>query len=109
MTFWLVNLVIAVITSSFQVTREELQQSAFVSRRQQYALPGDNLMFRKLLETEGEGTVEERPISSGQRLYKKTNIIWIALIAVDLTIQALRTATMSTASQRLLSISYERL
>ena len=109
MTFWLVNLVIAVITSSFQVTREELQQSAFVSRRQQYFLRGDNLIIRKLLEAEGETPVEERPISSGQRLYNKTKIIWIALIAVDLTIQALRSATMSTVSERGLSISYTRL
>lgn len=38
LAFWLVNLVIAVITSSFHVTREELQQSGFVSRRQQYNL-----------------------------------------------------------------------
>jgi hypothetical protein len=36
LSFWLVNLVIAVITSSFQVTRDEMQQSAFVSKRQQY-------------------------------------------------------------------------
>lgn len=63
-------------------------------------------MIRKLLETEDEATAEQRPISSGQRLYNQTKIIWIALIAVDLTIQALRTATMSTVSQRLLSISY---
>src|SRR5271170_833509 len=35
LAFWLVNLIIAVITSSFQVTREELQQSAFISARRQ--------------------------------------------------------------------------
>jgi len=60
-------------------------------------------MIRELLETEDEATVEQRPISSGQRLYDQTKIIWIALIAVDLTIQALRTAKMGTISQRLLS------
>lgn len=65
-------------------------------------------MIRKRLETEDEDTTEQRPISSGQRLYNQTKIIWITLIAVDLTIQALRTATMSTVSLRVLSIAYQR-
>jgi hypothetical protein len=109
LTFWLVNLVIAVITSSFQVTREELQQSAFVSRRQQYSLYRYILIIRKLLDNEIEGIVEERPISYGQRLYDRTKLIWIGLIAIDLTIQALRTATMSTSYQRLLGTSFRSL
>jgi hypothetical protein len=60
-----------------------------------------------MLDAEDEGIVEQRPISSGQRLYNQTKIIWIAIIAIDLTIQALRTATMSASSQRLLSRSFE--
>ena len=64
-------------------------------------------MIRKRIETEDEATAEQRPISSGQRLYNQTKIIWITLIAVDLTIQALRTATMSTVSLRVLSIAYQ--
>lgn len=66
-------------------------------------------MIRKLLETGDEATVEQRPISSGQRLYNQTKFIWIVLIACDLAIQALRTATMGTVSHRLLSIACQRL
>src|SRR5271170_7035717 len=98
LSFWLVNLVIAVITSSFQVTREEMHQSGFVSKRQQYGLCKSKLIFRKHLDAVEDEGMEQRPVSAAQRWYYKTKIIWIALIAVDLTIQALRTATMSASS-----------
>jgi len=52
---------------------------------------------------EDEEMMEQRPMSAAQMWYEKTKIFWIALIAADLTIQALRTATMSASSSRLLS------
>jgi voltage-dependent calcium channel len=64
------------------------------------------LIARKKLDAEAEIIPEERPLSFAQRWYEKTKIIWIALIAADLTIQALRTASMTTASRELLS-NYE--
>lgn len=92
LTFWLVNLVIAVITSSFQITREESRKSAFSSKAQQ-----------RLADISQESVAERRPVSRAQQWYDNTKILWIALITVDLTIQALRTATMGPASRRLLS------
>ena len=62
-----------------------------------------SLMVRKQLDAVEDEGMEQRPVSTAQRWYDKTRIIWIALIAVDLTIQALRTATMSASSARLLS------
>jgi len=94
LTFWLINLVIAVITSSFQITREESQKSAFSSEGQQ-----------KMLDASQGSPVDRRSPSRAQQLYGNLEIIWIALITVDLTVQALRTATMGPASRKLLSTS----
>lgn len=55
---------------------------------------------------EDENEMQQRPVSAAQMWYDKTKIIWIALIAVDLTIQALRTASMSATSLRLLSKAF---
>ena len=98
------NLVIAVITSSFQVTRDEMQQSAFVSKRQQY-FPSAflNLIGSEQLQDDGAGPKDDRPVSWAQRLYDQTDIFWVALIVVDLTVQAFRTANMSNTTARLLS------
>lgn len=60
-----------------------------------------------MLDTQDEGIVEQRLISSGQHLYNRTKFIWIAIIAIDLTIQALRTATMSASFKRLLGRYFE--
>jgi hypothetical protein len=59
-----------------------------------------------LLESEAADLTPLRPPSQAQQWFNKTKIIWIALIAADLTIQALRTATMSPKSANLLSTQY---
>jgi voltage-dependent calcium channel len=92
LTFWLVNLVIAVITSSFQITREESQKSAFSSDAQQ-----------RLLDASNQSSIDRRPVSRAQQLYNNTKLVWIAIITMDLTIQALRTSTMGPAKARLIS------
>lgn len=106
LSFWLVNLVIAVITSSFQVTRDEMQQSGFVSKRQQYHLPvASELTVSEQLKDDGASSDhDDRPVSWGQKLYDQTSIIWIALIVVDLIIQAFRTSHMSDTTRSLLSM-----
>jgi hypothetical protein len=108
LSFWLVNLVIAVITSSFQVTRDEMQQSAFVSKRQQYVYSCIlNLTSRKQLKDDASSDQDQdRPVSWGQRLYDQTRIVWVGLIVVDLIVQCFRTSTMSNTTKDVLGMSW---
>ena len=80
MTFWLSNLLVAVITSSFQVIREESKTSAFTADEEKYDFIED----------------EEPPvkISLLKRAYDRTYWLWIIIIVVDLTIMCLRSSTM---------------
>jgi hypothetical protein len=84
MFFWLVNLLIAVITSSFQVIREEGKVSAFTG-----------------VENEGVSIDEKKDMkpkskkSTLIRLFNKTKWVWIAVIVVDLIVQCFRSARMS--------------
>ncbi|KXJ91978.1 ion transporter [Microdochium bolleyi] len=89
MMLWLTNLMIAVITTSFQVIREESKASAFtVTEEPLMPMPQD--------------TPENR-LSAIERLYEKTAKIWIIIIAIDLLAQASRTADMT--SSRALAIN----
>ncbi|KAL8666517.1 MAG: hypothetical protein Q9202_001315 [Teloschistes flavicans] len=80
MSLWLMNLLVAVITSSFQVIREESKTSAFTASEQLYPLLDED---------------EPRRTSPLQRLYEKTFWVWIAIIFVGLVVQCLRTASMT--------------
>lgn len=79
MSFWLMNLLVAVITSSFQVIREESKASAFTAEEQIYPL-----------------TEEEKPVKTSplRQWYDKTYWIWIVIIVFDLVAQSLRSADM---------------
>lgn len=79
MSFWLMNLLVAVITSSFQVIREESKGSAFTADDQIYPM-GD----------------EEEPVNVGplQHWYDKTYWLWIAIITFGLVTQCFRSADM---------------
>lgn len=79
MSLWLINLLVAVITSSFQVIREESKGSAFTASEQIY----------HTLDEE-----EPRRHNPLQRMYGKTYWVWIAVIFVGLVVQCLRTADM---------------
>lgn len=85
MMLWLVNLLIAVITSSFQVIREESKASAFTDNEDRY------------VETEDE----KRPkkLSSLQKAYNKSKAFWVLCIAFDLLAQAFRSSEMSPDRQ----------
>ncbi|TID21777.1 calcium-channel protein CCH1 [Venturia nashicola] len=82
--FWLVNLLIAVITSSFAVIREEGRASAFT---------GHDSDAGSLAEREREEAAKPK-ISSLQHFFNMTKWFWIVLIAFDLVVQCLRSAEM---------------
>lgn len=85
MTFWLMNLLVAVITSSFQVIREESKTSAFTADDEQYHF------------------IEEEPVltrsSPLKRMYDKTFWLWIAIILFDLFVMCLRSSSMSRSRE----------
>lgn len=83
MMLWLINLLIAVITSSFQVIREESKASAFTDNEDRF------------VETENEK--QPKRLSSLQKVYNKSKPFWILCIAFDLLAQALKSSTMSPA------------
>ena len=87
MSLWLMNLLVAVITSSFQVIREESKTSAFT-------------MDDQVLTVEEEDVLEKprRKSTTLKRLYEKTYWLWIILIAVSLVVQCVRSVD-STPSQ----------
>ncbi|ETN46798.1 uncharacterized protein HMPREF1541_00987 [Cyphellophora europaea CBS 101466] len=80
LSFWLIGLLVAVITSSFQIIREESRRSAFQA------------------EEPEESDLDSQPpprASTLKRIYDKTRGFWITIIAFDLVVQATRSATMS--------------
>jgi hypothetical protein len=81
LSLWLISLLIAVITSSFQIIREESKTSAFTG------------------EIIKEDTTEEddkkQRVSSLKRFYDKTAVLWITVIAFGLVSQMMRSAGMS--------------
>lgn len=85
MTLWLTNLLIAVITSSFQVIREESKGSAFTSDHQSFIPPHFNDRTRK---------------STLQRLVEKTKLFFTMIIVFGLICQACRSARMSASREK---------
>lgn len=90
LTFWMMNLLIAVITSSFQVIREESKTSAFGTG-----------------ESETEMVEEPQPVrvNSAKRVFDKTYLLWIAVIMFGIICQCLRSAQMSTSREKFINIS----
>jgi hypothetical protein len=81
LSLWMVNLLIAVITSSFQVIREESKRSAFAAEN---------------IDAVEQEEISPPKISSLKRLYDKTYWVWIITIAVGLVVQCMRSSTMSS-------------
>ena len=86
MSLWLMNLLVAVITSSFQIIREESKTSAFAADEEQIHLPE--------IEDDEESEKIER-ITSLKRNYNKFYWVWIIIIIFGLVVQSLRSADMS--------------
>ncbi|KAI5291468.1 calcium channel protein [Ascosphaera aggregata] len=89
LALWLVNLLVAVITSSFQLIREETKRSAFAS---------DNVPEEKV-QHESEPMTK---VPTLKKLYDRTLYFWIVIIASDLVIQCLRSATMGETREKLI-------
>ncbi|KAI5294305.1 calcium channel protein [Ascosphaera acerosa] len=91
LALWLVNLLVAVITSSFQIIREETKRSAFAS---------DNVR-EEGLRSESVCSAAAK-VSTIKRYYDRTYYLWIAIIAFDLVIQCLRSASMGEDRRHLI-------
>jgi voltage-dependent calcium channel len=87
---WLISLLIAVITSSFQIIREESKASAFTGEQ---------------IEEEGRENLPEKRVSSLKWIYDKTSALWVLIIAYGLICQALRSASMSNGRRRFIDLS----
>lgn len=81
LSLWLISLLIAVITSSFQIIREESKTSAFTGE--------------EIKEEESEKDQKKQRVSSLKKLYDKTAWVWVLVIAYGLVCQMMRSATMS--------------
>jgi voltage-dependent calcium channel len=81
--FWLVNLLVAVITSSFQVIREESKTSAFTGEDEGERLKGE----------EDQGKAKRR-VSTVKKVMDKTKWAWILVICTGIVVQCLRSANM---------------
>ncbi|KAJ5553915.1 hypothetical protein N7513_003874 [Penicillium frequentans] len=88
LSLWLVNLLVAVITHSFQVIREESKRSAFA--------------VQKLDNVENDDTTTQK-VSTLKRFYDKTEYFWVVIIIYDLIIQALTSSTMGDERARFIS------
>lgn len=80
LSLWMVNLLVAVITHTFQVIREESKRSAFAVRN---------------IDTTDRADTFPRKTSRLKHLYDKTDKFWLAVIFFGLVVQALRSSTMS--------------
>ncbi|KAH6854398.1 Ion transport protein-domain-containing protein [Chaetomium sp. MPI-CAGE-AT-0009] len=92
MMLWMTNLLIAVITSSFQVIREESKASAFTA-------DDEPSLFQTNMEK------IPRRQSALQRIAKKTSWVWVVVIAYGLFCQSLRSATMSQNRENFINAS----
>ncbi|KAI1814715.1 ion transporter [Poronia punctata] len=92
MMLWLTNLLIAVITTSFQVIREESRASAFTADDQEPLLAG--LHEPQLRRT-----------STLQRMYNKTSLVWVLLIAFDIFAQAWRSSNMDQGRKEFILVA----
>ena len=90
LSLWLISLLIAVITSSFQIIREESKASAFTGE--------------EIAEEEAEA-LPKRRASSLKRLYDKTRWTWIIVITYGLICQAFRSASMSHFRRTFIDVS----
>lgn len=82
LSFWLLNLLIAVITSSFQVIREESRTSAFMAEEHD---PTEH-------QTRFEEDQPRRTTNDLKTVYEKLHWVWIAVISYGLIAQCLRSA-----------------
>lgn len=88
LSLWLVNLLVAVITHSFQVIREESKRSAFAAQ--------------KIDEVDTDSD-SSRKVSRLKVIYDKTAWLWICIIIFDLVVMALRSSDMGEERERFIT------
>ncbi|KAK5168414.1 calcium channel protein [Saxophila tyrrhenica] len=98
LTFWLINLLIAVITSSFQVIREESRSSAFMAAETEAEEEGLHD------DDDSDEASPERREPTLKHLYRKSRWFWIAVITFGLIINCLRHASMGPFLTKLISM-----
>lgn len=79
LSLWMVNLLVAVITHSFQVIREESRRSAFAAQK---------------IDTVDREDFSSRRTSTLKQFYDKTVWFWICVIVFGLVAQAMRSSSM---------------
>ena len=88
MSLWLMNLLVAVITSSFQVIREESKTSAFTADHQDHFIEEED---------------DTQKVSRLKRAFDITSWIWILIIVFDLFVMCLRSADMSRSRENFIN------
>ncbi|KAK3110601.1 calcium channel protein, partial [Teratosphaeriaceae sp. CCFEE 6253] len=83
LALWLLNLLIAVITSSFQVIRDESKSSAFMAVDHD-PVEDDEILF--------EADRPKRKSHGLKRVYERSHWLWILIIVYGLVVQCLHTA-----------------
>ncbi|KAH5375154.1 hypothetical protein HBI49_050910 [Parastagonospora nodorum] len=91
LSLWLISLLIAVITSSFQIIREESKTSAFTGE--------------VIKEDTADEANEKLRIPSLKRFYDKTTWLWIVVIAFGLVAQMMRSSGMSAFRRKFIDRS----
>lgn len=90
LSLWMVNLLVAVITSSFQVIREESKRSAFAMEK----IDNTDLHEKNTRKT-----------SNLKRWFDKTEWLWIAVITFDLIVQCFRSDEMGDDRENLIDVT----
>ena len=91
LSLWLISLLIAVITSTFQIIREESKTSAFTGQQ--------------IVEEDAEKEHANQRISSLKRMYDKTSGVWVLIIAFGLVAQMMKSATMSNSRRNFIDVT----
>jgi voltage-dependent calcium channel len=85
LSLWLVNLLVAVITSSFQIIREESKQSAFTADKIDEPPMDENKKTKR---------------SQLKKIFDKTKVFWVLIIVYDLVVQSLRSASQGDSREQ---------
>ncbi|KAF2869719.1 calcium-channel protein CCH1 [Massariosphaeria phaeospora] len=93
LNLWLISLLIAVITSSFQIIREESKASAFT---------GQEIIDE---DEEGQEKGTNQRVSTLKKVFNRTSSIWVLVIAYGLMCQTFRSAGMSDSRRRFIDLS----
>jgi voltage-dependent calcium channel len=93
--FWLISLLIAVITSSFQVIREESKASAFTGEDE------DQVRAESLEELKSP----RRKRNNIRAYFQKSELFWVAIITFGIIAQGFRSASMGPTRARFVDLS----